>query len=94
MKRKLRNLVRGKKNKYETSVVNDMCENLSNGEQKKYWKLLRKLENTNDSNSYIPDIQLVNHFKELLQAGEITKLGTNRQEMQQGISTTKYLNMN
>ena len=73
LKRKLRNLVRGKKNKYETSVVNDMCENLSNGEQKKYWKLLRKLENTNDSNSYIPDIQLVNHFKELLQAGETTE---------------------
>ena len=61
------------KTKYETSVVNEMCENLSNREQKKYWKVLRRLEKTNDNTSYIPDIQLVNHFKELLQVEKTTE---------------------
>jgi hypothetical protein len=73
LKRKLRNLVKRNKTKYETSVVNEMCENLSNREQKKYWKVLRRLENTNDNTSYIPDIQLVNHFKELLQVEKTTE---------------------
>ena len=67
MKKSLRNLLKRNKTQYEAAIVNEMCGNLSNGEQKKYWKLLRKLENTQDRNSYIPDFTLVNHFKELLQ---------------------------
>ena len=72
MKNKLKNLVRRKKFQYETDVVNEMCSDLSSGEKKKYWKLLRKLENNKDRNSYIPDFTLVNHFKELLQDENIT----------------------
>ena len=53
--------------KHSTSIVNEMCGDLSNGEQKRYWRLLRKLEGDRDGQKYIPDIALVNHFKELLQ---------------------------
>ena len=42
-------------------------------EKKRYWKLLRKLENNEDRNSYIPDFTLVNHFKELLQDDSTTQ---------------------
>ena len=67
LKNNLKNLLKRNKFQYELSVVNEMCSNLSSGEKKKYWKLLRKLENNQDRNSYIPDFTLVNHFKELLQ---------------------------
>ena len=84
LKKKLRNLVRSKKTKYETSVVNDMCENLSKGEQKKYWKMLRRLENTEDGVSYIPNLQLVNHFKELLQVEKTKETDNSHEEPQAG----------
>ena len=67
LKKKLRNTIRKNKMKHSTSIVNEMCGDLSNGEHKKYWRLLRKLEGDRDEQKYIPDIILVNHFKELLQ---------------------------
>ena len=72
LKKKLRNTIRKNKMKHSTSIVNEMCGDLSNGEHKKYWRLLRKLEGDRDEQKYIPDIILVNHFKELLQAEDAT----------------------
>ena len=50
-----------------------MCNDMSNKDMKKYWKHLRKLEDTRDENIYIPDITMINHFKELLQTDESEK---------------------
>ena len=74
LKNKLRNIIRKNKMKHSTSIVNEMCGDLSNGEKKKYWRLLRKLEGDRDGQKYIPDVVLVNHFKELLQVDN-TNLG-------------------
>ena len=71
-KNKLRNMIKKNKIKYKTALVKEMCEDLSNGEQKKYWKQLTKLEGRNDRQAYIPNYTLVNHFKELLQVDNIS----------------------
>ena len=84
LKKQLRNLVRRNRTKYETAVVNQMCENMSKGEQKKYWKTLRKLDKSEDYASYIPDVQLVNHFKELLQVEETTVSSERPENIQAG----------
>ena len=65
-KRKLRNMIKKNKNEYKKSTINNMCSDLSNGEQKQYWKNLRKLEGRVEEHKYIPDFALVDHFKLLL----------------------------
>ena len=67
LKRKLRNTIRKNKISHSTAIVNEMCSDLSKGEHKKYWKQLRKLEGRQDGQNYIPDLTLINHFKDLLQ---------------------------
>ena len=69
-KKSLRNMLKKKKNAYQTKIIDEMCKDLSNKDQKKYWKQLCKLEKSRDENSYIPDITMINHFKELLQTDE------------------------
>ena len=65
-KRKFRNLVRKNKYQHRKSIVDTMCENLSSGEKKEYWKMLRKLEKQNDKATYMHEQHLINHFKEIL----------------------------
>ena len=48
MKKKLRNLTRKKKLAFQTMTIEEMCKDMSNGEHKKYWKQLRKLETAKD----------------------------------------------
>ena len=71
MKKKLRNLTRKKKLAFQTKTIDEMCKDMSNGEQKKYWKQLRKLETTRDNTKYIPDYTLINHFREILHDDDI-----------------------
>ena len=71
MKKKLRNLTRKKKLAFQTETIDEMCKDMSNGEQKKYWKQLRKLETTRDNTKYIPDYTLINHFREILHDDDI-----------------------
>ena len=66
LKKKLRNLLKKKKHSFQNAVIDDMCADMSNGEQKKYWKQLKKLEISKDNNKYIPDYTLINHFREIL----------------------------
>ena len=66
LKRNLRNMIKKNKNNYKKSIINNMCSDLSNGEQKQYWIKLRKLEGRVEEQKYIPDFTLVNHFQELL----------------------------
>ena len=58
LKKKLRNLLRRKKRTFQTAIIDEMCTNLSHGEQKKYWKQLKKLDSNKDNNKYIPDYTL------------------------------------
>ena len=71
LKKKLRNKLKKNKLEFQTSVINDMCADMSNGEQKKYWEKLKKLETSRDNNKYIPDYTLINHFREILQDDDI-----------------------
>ena len=66
LKKKLRNTVRRKKNEFQKAIVDDMCSDLSNKQQKDYWNGLRKLERQKDEQKYIPDFTLISHFNELL----------------------------
>ena len=66
LKKSLRNRLRKNKLEFQTNIVNEMCEHMSNGEQKKYWNQLKKLEGSKDSEKYIPDYTLISHFREIL----------------------------
>ena len=66
LKRKLRNMVKKKKNEYKKSIINNMCSELKSGPQKEYWRQLKKLEVKTNEQKYIPDFTLISHFKELL----------------------------
>ena len=66
LKRKLRNLVRKNKYTYKKALVDKMCDNLSNGQKKLYWKNLKKIENLPDKNTYIPNQTLIDHFENTL----------------------------
>ena len=48
-----------------------MCQDMSNGDKKKYWRQLKRLEGSKDDHEYIPDYTLINHFKEILYDDEI-----------------------
>ena len=54
-----------------------MCTDMSNGEQKKYWKQLKKLDTSKDNNKYIPDYTLISHFREILHDEDIKLKYTN-----------------
>ena len=69
-KRDLRNLARNKRTSHRSKIIDEICNDMSNKDMKKYWKHLRKLEDSSDENIYIPDITMINHFKELLQTDE------------------------
>ena len=84
LKKKLRNLVRKKKQAFQTAIIDEMCTNLSHGEQKKYWKQLKRLDTSKDSNKYIPDYTLISHFREILQDDDI-KLKYSKQNGEEGI---------
>ena len=71
LKTTLRNKLRKNKKDFKTGIVNEMCENMSNGEKKKYWQQLKKLEGAKDTTKYIPDYTLINHFKVILQDDKI-----------------------
>ena len=71
LKKTLRNRLRKNKKEFKTGIINEMCENMSNGEKKKYWQQLKRLEGSKDTNKYIPDYTLINHFKEILQDDKI-----------------------
>ena len=65
-KKQLRNLIKKNKYTYRKSIVDKMCENLSKGEKKQYWKLLKKLEEPQDTNRYMHEQKLIDHFKDIL----------------------------
>ena len=65
-KKKLRNMVRKNKYNHRKSIVDNMCENLSKGEKKQYWQMLRKLEDSKDDTTYMHEQRLINHFKDIL----------------------------
>ena len=65
-KNKLRNMVRKNKFQHKNSIIEAMCTNLSSGQKKEYWKMLKKLDGPTDNMKYIPDQQLIDHFKEIL----------------------------
>ena len=65
-KKKLRNMVRKNKYNHRKSIVDSMCENLSKGEKKQYWQMLRKLEDTKDNSSYMHEQRMIDHFKNIL----------------------------
>ena len=44
-----------------------MWTSLSKGQKKVYWKYLKKLEKSTDTNAYIPEQALIDHFKNILQ---------------------------
>ena len=44
-----------------------MCTSLSKGQKKVYWKYLIKLEKSTDTNAYITEQALIDHFKNILQ---------------------------
>ena len=71
LKKTLRNSLRKKKHAFQSSVVEEMCQDMSNGDKKKYWRQLKRLEGSKDDNKYIPDYTLINHFKEILYDDEI-----------------------
>ena len=71
LKRKLRNMVKKKKNDYKSSIINNMCNDLKGGPQKEYWRRLKKLEGRVPEQKYMPDFTLINHFKELLSDDKI-----------------------
>ena len=54
-----------------------MCTNLNTGNSKAYWNLLKKLENSNNTEKYIPDQVLIDHFKDILQEENATMSTTN-----------------
>ena len=64
--RKLRNMIKRKKYNYKRSIVDSMCSNLSKGEQKTYWKMLKKLEGPKDNTKYLHEQQLIDHLKDIL----------------------------
>ena len=76
-KNKLRNLVRKNKFFHKKSIIDTMCSNLSSGKKKEYWKMLRKLDDPLDKTKYIPDQQLIDHFKEILTDPSLEKPSTN-----------------
>ena len=84
LKKKLRNLLKKKKLAFQTGVINDMCADMSNGEQKKYWQHLKKLETSKDKNKYIPDYTLINHFREILHDDDI-KLKYDKENIEEGV---------
>ena len=55
LKKTLRNQLKRKKHIFQTSVVDDMCQDMSKGDKKKYWRQLKRLEGARDNNKYIPD---------------------------------------
>ena len=65
-KKKLHHLVRKNKFLHKKSLVDKMCENLSNGIKKEYWNMLRKLEGPPDTTTYMHEHQLIEHFKSIL----------------------------
>ena len=65
-KRQLSKLVKKKKFLYKKSIVDEMCQNLSSGEKKEYWKMLRKLDGPPDTTKYMHEQQLISHFKSIL----------------------------
>ena len=65
-KKKLRNMVRKNKYNHRKSIVDSMCENLSMGEKKQYWQMLRKLENSKDDTAYMHEQRMIDHFKNIL----------------------------
>ena len=73
-----------------------MCEDLSSGEHKKYWRLLSKLERNKDGQSYISNFSLVKHFKDLLQVHNSTVAETPTTNITGGLDfpvTTHELNV-
>ena len=49
-----------------------MCENLSTGEKKQYWKMLRKLDDSKDKSTYMHEQRMIDHFKNMLHDPNIT----------------------
>ena len=84
LKKSLRNRLRRNKLEFQTNVVDEMCQNMSDGEKKKYWNQLKKLEGSRDGNKYIPDYTLISHFREILHDDNI-KLQYEKQEHSEGL---------
>ena len=61
-----------------------MCADRSNGEQKKYWQHLKKLETSKDNNKYIPDYTLISHFRDILHDDDI-KLKYEEDKTEEGV---------
>ena len=92
-KRKLRNLVRKNKYTYKKSIVDEMCQNLSNGEKKKYWNMLKKLDGPGDTTRYMEEHQLIEHFKSILNDPKVSlSKNTEALEDRSEEATTNALN--
>ena len=78
-KKKLRNIIRRNKYNHRKAIVDSMCENLSTGEKKQYWKMLRKLEDSKDDSTYMHEQHMIDHFKNILHDPNITEEDIPRQ---------------
>ena len=59
-------MVRNKKRLHKKSIFNEM-EQCTNNDQKKYWKLVKKLEQKDKhTTQYVSPRNLLNHYKNLL----------------------------
>ena len=65
-KKQLKKMVRNKKRLHKRSILNEM-EQCTNNDQKKYWKLVKKLEQKDQhTTQYVSPRNLLNHYKNLL----------------------------
>ena len=81
LKKKMRNSIKRNKYTYKTFIVDKICNNLYIGQKKEYWKHLKKLENSRDMSSYIPDQTLIDHFKTTLHDENANIHTTNKSEI-------------
>ncbi len=76
-KKKLKKLVRKKKRQHKKRTLNEM-EKCSNTDQKKYWKLLKQLEQKDKSTTqYVSPRNLFDHFKSILNSKRNLKMPPN-----------------
>ena len=65
-KREFRKMLKSKKFNHRKIIVDKMCESMSNGVKKDYWKFVKKLQNKSPQESMIPDRVILNHYKNIL----------------------------
>ena len=73
-KKKLKKMVRGKQRLYKKNILNEM-DQCTNADQKKYWKLVKKLEQKeHNTTHYVTPRSHLEHYKNLLNSKRPLKL--------------------